>query len=42
MKPCVKVRDLEDPFGDRKRGASDGDANSKVKSSVEIGVKVEF
>lgn len=39
VKPYVKVRDLADPFGDRKENIDDIDAGSDGKNGVEIGIK---
>lgn len=42
IKPYVKVRDLADPFEDRKNNPDDIDAGSDGATGAEIGIKISF
>jgi len=42
IKPYVKLRNLADPFGDRKLDCSDIDVGSDSATAAEIGIRISF
>lgn len=42
VRPYAKIRDLADPFGDRRNDPDDYDAGSDGKTAGEIGIQIKF
>lgn len=42
VRPYIKIRDLADPFGDRRNDPFDLDAGSDGKNAAEIGIQIRF